>query len=161
MRMRGRGNMNGPLTRGMRRGGYARNEYIYNNPSGYMEMRPYPKYYDIVYYDDYIPERMERGYNQRNQQHHRQQHHPNDQYTTRGGPGPKDHRKMYNEQGDKQTQQRGDRLPGFRGGMAMRGQNQMQFIGGRNGLSGPIPRGGNMRGDARAQERGDMRGGHN
>lgn len=36
----------------------------------------------------------------------------------------------------------------------------MQFIGGRNGLSNPIPRGGNMRGDARAQERGDIRGGH-
>lgn len=66
MRMRGRGGLNGPITRGMRRGGYARNEYLYNNPTGYMEMRPYPKYYDIVYYDDYIPERMERGYNPRN-----------------------------------------------------------------------------------------------
>jgi len=74
MRLRGRGGMGGPLTRGIRRGGYARNDYMMQStPGGYMEMRPYPGYYDIVYYDDYVPERMERGYGPRHQLYREQQ----------------------------------------------------------------------------------------
>ena len=41
----------------MRRGGYARNEYAYND---FMDNRYYAQY-DYGYPDEYVPRRMERG----------------------------------------------------------------------------------------------------